>query len=67
MNAPLPPQDAPAPVPASLPEISLSELAETTKDFLLAHAATGKSVPEVIMAVLDAAAAQAGYAAPRAA
>jgi hypothetical protein len=42
--------------PRSLPEIPLNELSPMTKDFLLAHSSAGKSVPEVIIEVLDAAA-----------
>lgn len=49
------------PAPRSLPEIPLDELSATTKDFLLAYSATGKSVPEVIIGVLDRAAAKAGF------
>lgn len=41
--------------------ISGSELPETTKDFLIAHSAAGKSVPEVIAETLDAAAARDGF------
>lgn len=47
--------------PASLPEIALSELPESTKDFLIAHSATGKSVAEVIAETLDAAAERDGF------
>lgn len=49
--------DAP---PRSLPEIPLDDLSETTKDFLLAHSAAGKSVPDVIIGVLDEAAEKSG-------
>ncbi|MEO5712596.1 MAG: hypothetical protein ABIT37_03835 [Luteolibacter sp.] len=54
-------QDAAAPVPTNLPDIALSEIPETTKDFLLAHSASGKSIPEVILDVLDRAATDAGF------
>ena len=47
--------------PSSLPEIALSELPEATKDFLIAHSSAGKSVPEVMIDILDAAAARAGF------
>ena len=46
--------------PRSLPEIPLNELSETTKDFLLAHSSSGKSVPAVIVELLDAAAEKSG-------
>jgi hypothetical protein len=52
---------APNTVPASLPEIALSELPEGTKDFLIAHSATGKSVQQVIVETLDAAAERSGF------
>ncbi len=51
--------DADSP-PRSLPEIPLDELSETTKDFLLAHSSGGKSVPDVIIGVLDKAAEESG-------
>jgi hypothetical protein len=54
-------QDDAVPAPRSLPEIPLAELSATTKDFLLAHSAGGKSVPEVIIGVLDRAASAAGF------
>lgn len=60
-------QDAAEPAPRSLPEIPLNGISENTKDFLLAHAAAGKSVPEVIMEVLDAAAGLAGFSPDKAA
>jgi hypothetical protein len=44
-----------------LPDIALSELPEATKDFLIACSATGKSVPEVILEVLDEAATRHGF------
>lgn len=46
--------------PAEL-EIPLSELQETTKDFLLASAASGRSVSDVIAEHLDRAAMAAGF------
>lgn len=47
---------------ASLPEVALSEIPEGTKDFLLAQSGSaGKSVTEVIRAVLNEAAADAGF------
>ena len=42
-------------------EIPLSEMSETTKDFLLAASAAGKSVTEVIAEQLDRAASAAGF------
>jgi hypothetical protein len=44
------------PAPPTLPEVSLRDLPETTKDFLLAHAATGKPLTEIIREILNAAA-----------
>lgn len=57
----MPTQDATESAPRSLPEIPLDELSATTKDFLLAHAAAGTSVPDLIIGVLDRAAARAGF------
>lgn len=54
-------QDDAVPAPRSLPEIPLDELSSETKDFLIAHSAGGKSVPEVIIGLLDRAAALAGF------
>ncbi len=42
--------------PPTLPEISLKDLPEHTKDFLLAHAANGKPITEIIRDILNAAA-----------
>jgi uracil phosphoribosyltransferase len=44
-----------------LPDIALSDLPESTKDFIIAYSATGKTVTEVIREVLDHAAEQAGF------
>lgn len=44
-----------------LPDIALSDLPESTKDFLIAFSATGKPVTEVLRDVLNAAAAAAGF------
>lgn len=44
-----------------LPDIRLSELPESTKDFLLASSATGKPVTEAIKDTLNKAAAAAGF------
>lgn len=40
----------------TLPEVSLKDLPEHTKDFLLAHAATGKPITEIIRDILNSAA-----------
>ncbi len=59
--------DLPAPVskeatPEKLPGIRLSELPETTKDFLLASSLAGeKSISAVITETLDGAAKDAGF------
>lgn len=44
-----------------LPTVSLSDLSEGTKDFLIAHSAMGKAVPQVIREVLAKASADAGF------
>lgn len=44
-----------------LPDIALSELPESTKDFIIAYSATGKSVTEAIKDTLNQAAASAGF------
>ena len=44
-----------------LPTVSLSDLSEGTKDFLIAHSAMGKAVPEVIREVLTRASIAAGF------
>ena len=44
-----------------LPDIPLSELPESTKDFLIAVSATGKPVNEAIKDTLNKAAAAAGF------
>jgi len=54
-------QDDAEPAPRSLPEIPLDELSATTKDYLLAHAVAGTSPAELIIGVLDKAAAKAGF------
>jgi hypothetical protein len=49
-------------VPAAKLEIALSEIPETTKDFLLAAgAAAGKTVAEVVADTLEGAAVAAGF------
>lgn len=45
----------------TVPEIRLEDLSEPAKDFLIAHSATGKSVPQVIADVLSYAAYRAGF------
>jgi hypothetical protein len=45
-----------------LPDIALSDLPESTKDFLIAYSATGKTVPEAIKETLNQAASAAGFA-----
>lgn len=52
---------AQTPVLASLPDIALSDLPEATKDFIIAHSASGKSVKDVIVEILDHAAASSGF------
>ena len=47
--------------PATLPDIPLNELPESTKDFLIALSAQGKSVASVVIDTLDAAAARHGF------
>jgi len=54
-------QDPTEPAPRSLPEIALDEISTTTKDFLLAHAVAGISPADLIIGVLDRAAARAGF------
>jgi hypothetical protein len=49
------------PSPATLPDIPLNELPESTKDFLIALSAQGKSVAEVVIETLDAAATRHGF------
>ena len=44
-----------------LPDIALSDLPESTKDFLIAYSATGKTVPEAIKETLNHAAQAAGF------
>jgi hypothetical protein len=44
-----------------LPEIALSDLPESTKDFLIAYAASGKTITEAIREILDRAAINAGF------
>jgi len=44
-----------------LPDIALSDLPESTKDFLISYSATGKTIPDVIREILDNAAANAGF------
>ena len=44
-----------------LPDIALSDLSEGTKDFLIAHSATGKAIPQVIREVLLKASVAAGF------
>lgn len=50
-----------------LPDIPLSELPESTKDFLLAHSLAGKPVAEVLRDVLNASAEAAGFTPTKAA
>lgn len=45
-----------------LPDVPLSELPESTKDFLIAHSLTGKTVTEVIRDLLNESAARSGFA-----
>lgn len=45
----------------ALPPVVLSELKEPTKDFLLAHANTGKTPVETMKELLDRGAARAGF------
>lgn len=45
-----------------LPDVALSDLPEATKDFLIAHSAMGKAIPEVIRDILSRAASDAGFA-----
>ena len=45
-----------------LPDIALSDLPESTKDFIIAYSATGKSVTESISEILTAAATAGGFA-----
>lgn len=47
-----------------LPDVALSDLPEKTKDFLIAHSAGGKSVPEIITAILNQAAEEAIFHTP---
>jgi hypothetical protein len=47
--------------PATLPDIALSDLPETTKDYLIALSAQGKTVAEVIVDTLDQAATRHGF------
>lgn len=51
----------------TLPEIPLSELPESTKDFLIALSAQGKSVADIVVDTLDAAASDHGFQPHRAA
>ena len=44
-----------------LPDVALCDLTEGTKDFLIAHSATGKAIPEVIRDVLARASVAAGF------
>ena len=45
----------------TLPPIALSDLSESTKDFILAASNPGRSATDVIVSVLDAAAIEAGF------
>lgn len=45
----------------TLPEIPLSDLPEATKDFLIALSAQGKSVADIVVDTLDAAASDHGF------
>lgn len=45
----------------TLPPIALSDLSETTKDFILAASNPGRTATDVIISVLDAAAIEAGF------
>jgi hypothetical protein len=45
----------------TLPPIALSDLPESTKDFILAASNPGRSATDVIISVLDAAAMEAGF------
>lgn len=51
---------APAPE-LKLPDIALSDLPESTKDFIIAYSATGKSVTESIREILTTAAIAGGF------
>ncbi len=44
-----------------LPDIALSDLPESTKDFIIAYSATGKSVTESIREILTGAAIAGGF------
>lgn len=44
-----------------LPDIALSDLPESTKDYIIAYSATGKSVTDAIKDTLNQAAAAAGF------
>ena len=44
-----------------LPGIALSELPEGTKDYVMAISGTGKTIPETMKEILNAAAAAAGF------
>lgn len=44
-----------------LPDIALSDLPESTKDFIIAYSATGKSVTESIREILTEAAISGGF------
>lgn len=59
MNANL---ENPAPGDLKLPDIALSDLPESTKDFIIAYSATGKSVTESIREILTGAAIAGGFA-----
>lgn len=54
-------QPDPKPNDLKLPDIALSDLSESTKDFILAYSATGKSVTDAIREILTGAAISAGF------